>query len=743
MKLARRKANDPRTKQATQRGVDISKPKRFAHDHVEEQMVRLASFPRLNPYPVIELDPSGKVVYFNPAMEKVLKEMGKDERNCQAFVPSDFNDILQTWDRVSELTFHREVPFGEKIFWSTFHLVPQFSVVRVYNRDITEQRRVERALLRNITIQDSIGKVLNSALTCGSEEELGQACLEAAEKITESKFGFIDEIRQDGLLHNIAISDPGWEMCAIYDKTVYPRPPPRKFKIGGLFGKALTDGKGFFSNDPASHPDRKGLPLGHPPLSCFMGVPLISQGQTIGMIGVANRPGGYGPEDQEALEALTPVVVEAFHRKRAEEALHKAHDELERRVEERTAELREAYAKLEKEVAERKQVEEQLRHSHKMEALGTLTGGIAHDFNNMLAAILGFSEMCLDEAPKDTMLHKNLTHIVDSSLRARNLIKQLLAFSRKAEYEVRPIRLTPLIKETARLLRASIPATVTIEVNARATSDVIMADSTGVQQVIMNLGINAADAMEKKGGKLVISLSDAKIDSGSRGTALPPGVYAKLTVQDTGIGMDAELQQKIFDPFFTTKTPGKGTGMGLAVVYGIVKGLKGDIIVESKPGKGSNFQVFFPRVFADAPSRASKQLEGVAGKGKVLFIDDDELLMGLGKDTLERLGYTVTAVSSGTKALKLFSKDPRLFDLVITDQTMPELTGLRLAKRLLKIRRDIPIILLTGHSDAVTPKTIRAAGIREFLMKPLARLELGDAVRRVLAITPDAAVALQ
>jgi len=299
----------------------------------------------------------------------------------------------------------------------------------------------------------------------------------------------------------------------------------------------------------------------------------------------------------------------------------------------------------------------------------------------------------------------------------------------KTEYEKKPVPLAPLVKETARLLRASIPTTIEMEVSTMTTSDSVLANPTGIQQIIMNLATNAAYAMRETGGKISITLADAEVPPG---LGLLPGPYVELTVQDTGVGMDASVMEKMYEPFFTTKGVGQGTGMGLAVVYGIVKSLNGDIIVKSRPGEGSTFRVFLPKITAVEKPETPPATEVPTGKERVLLVDDEETITELGTGMLERLGYTVTAVTSSSEALKLFSENPSRFDLVITDQTMPELTGRRLASELLKIRPDLPIILCTGHSDSVNPETAKAAGIKNFLMKPLVKRELAVAVRRAL-----------
>jgi PAS domain S-box-containing protein len=381
---------------------------------------------------------------------------------------------------------------------------------------------------------------------------------------------------------------------------------------------------------------------------------------------------------------------------------------------------------------ERQKLEERLRMSQRLEAIGTLAGGIAHDFNNILSAVMGFAEMALDETAGDTPSHQYLSEILHAGRRARDLVRQILTFSRQAEYEKNPIQVKPIVKETIKFLRASIP--VSIDIQQKIESDsMVPADPTQLHQIIMNLCTNAAHAMEK-GGTLEVSLSDVEMDEDAASIypGMVPGRHLRLRVSDTGCGMTPEVMERIFEPFFTTKPRGEGTGMGLAVVHGIVKEYAGVISVHSELGKGSAFHVYLPVIEAmeDAAGELSEAL--LTGTERILFVDDEELLVKLGKKMLERLGYQVTTQTSPLVALDLFRNKPDAFDLVITDVTMPKMTGDELAKELLKIRPDIPVILCTGFSARMSDEKARELGIKAFIMKPTLIQEIARTIRKVL-----------
>ena len=384
-------------------------------------------------------------------------------------------------------------------------------------------------------------------------------------------------------------------------------------------------------------------------------------------------------------------------------------------------------------VTEARRTEQQLRQAQKMEALGTLTGGIAHDFNNILAAIIGFTELVADHVPKESREAHHLKRVMESSLRGRDLVRQMLTFSRKTEQEKKPLSLSSIVKETVKLIRATTPTTISIKVNTLSESGLILADPTQIQQVIMNLCTNAAHAMREKGGTLDIQVSNHSVSpSNGNPHGINPGLYTRLTVRDTGTGMSPDIMDKIFDPFFTTKKLGEGTGLGLSVVHGIVKQSNGHITVESEPGRGSTFTVYFPQITGELEADAVSDDEIPTGSERILFVDDEEALVEMGEDILAELGYEVTSRMSSREALALFKADPSRFDLVITDQTMPEMTGVELAKEILALRADMPIIMCTGFSYVVDADKAKAAGIKAFAMKPLTKREIARTIRKVL-----------
>ena len=379
-------------------------------------------------------------------------------------------------------------------------------------------------------------------------------------------------------------------------------------------------------------------------------------------------------------------------------------------------------------------LEGQLRQAQKMEAIGTLAGGIAHDFNNILGAIIGYSEMAIYDTEKNSMTRHNMEQVLKAGHRAKDLVKQILAFSRKSEQDKKIILITPIIKEVLMLLRASLPTTIEIHQHIEPSLGAIFADPTQIHQIIMNLCTNSAHAMENTGGNLEVSASNVNLDleRAQQFQELSPGQYVALVIKDSGHGMDSATLERIFDPYFTTKTKDKGTGMGLAVVHGIVKGHNGGIHVTSTPNEGTTIEILFPRT-ASIMRYDTQELNSLpGGHERILFVDDEETLIELGESMLLKLGYQVSTRTSSIEAIEAFKANPQRFDLVISDMTMPNMSGDMLAKALLKIRPDIPIIICTGFSEQISEQKTDEIGIRGFLMKPLTIRELAHTVRRVL-----------
>jgi len=387
-------------------------------------------------------------------------------------------------------------------------------------------------------------------------------------------------------------------------------------------------------------------------------------------------------------------------------------------------------------VTELHNMERMLRQARKMEAIGTLAGGIAHDFNNILTAIIGYAEMVLRKEKGRPVQH-SLEQILKAGYRARDLVKQILTFSRQTEHERKPVQVAPIIEEALKLLRSLLPSSVEIRQDIRVAPEkgIILADPTQIQQVLMNLCTNAAHAMRDKGGVLDVSLSEVDIDDSLalRHPDLTIGPYVCLVICDTGHGMDTSVLERIFDPYFTTKGTGEGTGLGLAVVQGIVKSYNGAITVYSEPGIGTTFNVYLPRIEEGLPLVAETvELVATGGNERILFIDDEKVLTDMGKEMLVSLGYVVTTRTSSIEALEAFRDHPEEFDLVITDMTMPGMTGMDLAKEFMMIRPNIPIILCTGFSELINEKRAKEAGIRKFILKPYVITGLAKAIRQVL-----------
>jgi len=388
-----------------------------------------------------------------------------------------------------------------------------------------------------------------------------------------------------------------------------------------------------------------------------------------------------------------------------------------------------------RDVTEKITLQKQIIQSQKMESIGTMAGGIAHDFNNILYIIIGNTKLALNDVPEWNPAHFNLEEIKTASLRAKNVVRQLLSFIRKTEIKRRPLNIIPVIKDSLKFLRSTISLNIDIRQNIQDTADTVLADPTQIHQIMMNLCTNASQAMEEDGGILDIGIQNIVLDENSASLLDPEliqGNYVNVTVSDTGHGIAPEIIERIFDPYFTTREVGKGSGLGLSVVHGIVKSHKGAISVDSKLGKGTTFSVFFPVTKEKVVTESNTVEELPTGNERILFVDDEKSIVNMAKQILERLGYRVETKMNPVDALELFRSNPDQFDLVITDMAMPKMIGAKLVKEILNIRSEMPIILCTGFSEKVSEENAKELCIKAFALKPLVITDFAVTVRKVL-----------
>lgn len=437
--------------------------------------------------------------------------------------------------------------------------------------------------------------------------------------------------------------------------------------------------------------------------------------------------------DEQNLQRQVCIVTDISDRKEAERILKSAHDQLELRVEIRTRELAEINLALQKEIDERRRVEGELRQAQKMEAIGTLAGGIAHDFNNILTAIIGYAELAKTTSDK-TKIAPFLEEVLKAGTRAKDLVLQILTFSRQSKQEDRPVALPSIMKECLKLLRATIPTTIEITSEIDEECGLVLADPTQIHQIMMNLCTNAYQAMQEDGsGTLTVTLH--KTEAGVDVADLSTGRYVKLEVCDTGPGMDPDTLERIFEPYFTTKEAGKGTGLGLAVVHGIVQRYGGQITVNSSSETGTCFTILLPCYDGDTePTEISMNNEDlpVGGNEHILVIDDEKEISNLLNHMLSPMGYRITNMTDSAEALTWLQTNLHDIDLVITDMNMPKITGLDLAQIIIEMRADLPVILCTGYSDRINMQKAREIGLSGYLHKPLEKKVLVRAIRQAI-----------
>jgi PAS domain S-box-containing protein len=573
--------------------------------------------------------------------------------------------------------------------------------------DITKNKEIEHQLHRELQVNVAISELAHALISPAHDiTKIANMVLRCAKKISGGRDGYVSTIdpKTGDNIGFVLTKECGKETTGSTPKKNMTVAKDSKGRYPGLRGHSLNTLKAFYTNSPKEHNACSGLPDHHPKFENFLSVPVMIADKLVGQIVLANADKDFTDWELRIVEHIGELYALALHHQKSD--------------------------------AEKLELQMQLRHTHKMQAIGTLAGGITHDFNNILSPIVGYTELAISSLAKDRKERAYLKEVLKATDRAENLVKQILYFGHKGPDKRSPIKLQPVINDVLRLLRSTLPASIEIRQLLYASCGPTMADPTQIHQIIINLCTNAHHAMEGAGGTIEVRLDEVDIsaDNAKEHNELELGKYLRMTVEDTGEGMDSSVLERIFDPYFTTKEQDKGTGLGLSIAHGIAKHCGGDIEVESEPGKGSSFHVYLPRtaeichIEHDKPTPVSLQ----KGDEHILLVDDEESIVGVEKLVLKALGYRITNSTSSPDAVELFRKHPEEFDLVITDQSMPKMTGLELAKNMIRIRPDIPIILRTGLVNSDLEKKAKEIGIRKVLGKPLTQSRISKGIRDVL-----------
>ncbi|TKB06030.1 PAS domain-containing protein [Desulforhopalus sp. IMCC35007] len=634
----------------------------------------------------------GKCAYdlFSPELAQQRRQ--KVEQVAETKEPLTFSDV-----REGVMFYHTVYPL--------FDVEGKVNRVAVYSQDITAQKTAEALLKQDVELNREVAAISTELLSEVYDiETVSLRALKAVLALTGSRHGFVSSIDQK-TLENVGhiLTDMGGDQCQIRDqKTVFSIGEDGKYR--GLWGSVLNSRQPMYTNSPETHPHSVGVPEGHVAIRNYLAVPVMMGDRLLGMIALANSEKGYQESDFFAVQRVAEVYALAIHRNDYEK--------------------------------ERIEMDQRLRQLQKNEAIGSLAGGIAHDFNNILTPIIGYAEFLKDDIPKESPMWESIQQVLLAAHRAKELVKQILTFSRQNEQEVRPLKTNQVIKEVVDLVEATLPSTIKVHHDIDPDSHMIMADPTQIHQVAMNLLTNAFHAMEAEGGVLTVSLQNVDITKDTvvaAGLDLSPGPYVVLVVEDSGEGISDASIDKIFNPYYSTKPLGKGTGLGLSVVYGIVKNYKGEINVEGRPGRGARFSVYLPAVEHELRLHpALRELREFEGTETILLVDDDISVLRMEKRLLERYGYTVEMKEKSLEALQEILLNPDRYDLLITDLTMPGITGDRLTRKVREVNSTMGIIICTGFSETMTPERASAIGAQGLLMKPVGSLEMAKMVREVL-----------
>lgn len=573
--------------------------------------------------------------------------------------------------------------------------------------DITSRKAAEEGLQWEVRVNRAAAMLSEGLLSTDfSVAEVARLILDHVKSLTGSEHGFVSVIDPDTRnMVSHTLTDMLAGECDIPDGgIVFPMGPDGRYP--GLWGHALNTLTPFFTNDPGRHPARGGLPEGHIPLNRFLAVPVFLGDRPAGLIAAANSRRPYTDADLEAVIQLGELYALALQRSQFEQ--------------------------------ERATLLQQLQQSQKLEAIGALAGGIAHDFNNILFPIIGYAEMALDDTPPDHPHRQFLSQILKGASRARDLVMQILTFSRQSDGERQAMRVQPILKEVLKLIRSTLPATIEVRREIDPETGPILADPTQIHSVLMNLITNAYHAMAETGGVLTVGLENCRVSSEKARGGLRGGPYVQLTVADTGMGMPPEVRERAFDPYFTTKAQGQGTGLGLSVVHGVIQSCEGHIEIDTAPGRGTRVRVYLPRTDPGVDAMPTGEYPQPGNGEHVLVVDDEAAITGMIRRMLEGLDYRVTAKTCSSAALKAVNANPQEFDLLLVDMTMPNMRGDQLARNVREIRPDLPIILLSGFSELLTQELMDELGLSACLKKPILRWELSRSLRRALGDRPRA-----